>query len=600
MIWLKYRKFFVNNKYLSISFLGNFPSDRTNWDGYSFSVHMRKNYGYNLWGNILSQQMGLDEMKRRVTLCVGMVLLALLGFGCSVIPAAPVIPTPTAGLFVDPVFLEYYNYLGGIEMLGPAISPKFIEGSKVVQYVAAGEMIFEASAPAARRFRMAPLGVVMGIKEPAVEQSGSPELLYVNGHIIYPDFRPLYEKLGAHTVGKPLTEVRHNLIRRRYEQYFENLGFYRLEGSSDVHLLAYGVMACKDACQETGLTQENAVDVSSTVDPTFQSYVNKQGTDFTGFVLSNAYGSTDGKWEQILENVVLIADDRVSAESVSLRPLTEKLNILAESPKPPSNDPSMHFYAIQDNTGYDIPLYFWDYIEKHGGITTFGPPISHYSLLKDQIYHQCFRNVCLAYDLSVTEGARIRPEPLGYAYRVLYFNQPSSTPQPTPLDTPVAVVVTAEPTMYVPLTPENAGIDTTQVAPQVVQEASPQPSPESAGQAPAATAPQAETPGMRELEMQVWERYAVIESKQGQEIGIWVLENNRPIENALPELTVKMPDGNYQTFQMPATGANGQSSYMLPMMGAPNGTIVPYKACVAATDALKMCVMRFFVIWSNP
>ena len=144
----------------------------------------------------------------------------------------------------------------------------------------------------------------------------------------------------------------------------------------------------------------------------------------TGFALTEAFASPDGKWEQILENVVLVADSRINPQSVTLRPLSEKVHIRVEEPRSPRGDPEMYFYPVQDNKGYEIPLYFWDYIQKHGGVQVIGLPVTHYALLLGQVYHQCFTNLCLTYDQSAIDQARVRPEPLGYAYRVLYYEEP--------------------------------------------------------------------------------------------------------------------------------------------------------------------------------
>ena len=89
---------------------------------------------------------------------------------------------------------------------------------------------------------------------------------------------------------------------------FENLGFYRLEGTPDVHLLAYGAWACVGKCSPSRPTGNSAIDIQSYIDPAFQNFVEKVGADFTGFALADAVQNNAGQWEQILENVVLIAD----------------------------------------------------------------------------------------------------------------------------------------------------------------------------------------------------------------------------------------------------------------------------------------------------
>jgi hypothetical protein len=65
-------------------------------------------------------------------------------------------------------------------------------------------------------------------------------------------------------------------------------------------------------------------------------------------------------------------------------------------------------------------------------------------------------------------------------------------------------------------------------------------------------------------------------------------------------VTVKMPDGSEQIFPMPLTNARGQASLLLPAIEAPNGTIVPYKACILGTADTRFCIADFFVIWNTP
>ncbi len=149
----------------------------------------------------------------------------------------------------------------------------------------------------------------------------------------------------------------------------------------------------------------NSIDILSYIDPVFQSFVTQYGADMTGFALTEAFASPDGKWEQILENVVLVADSRIDPQSVTLRPLSEKVHIMVEEPRSQGGDPEMYFYPVQENKGYEIPLYFWDYIQKHGGVPVTGVPVTHYSLLAGQVYHQCFTNLCLTYD-SVGQSSR--------------------------------------------------------------------------------------------------------------------------------------------------------------------------------------------------
>jgi hypothetical protein len=491
----------------------------------------------------------------KFSLTFGMLFIVAIISACSDTPSSKVNGL-VSNYQVDPIFREYYNYLGGMGLLGPAISPARTEGSATTQFLETGKLVFDLSAPVSSRFRLEPLGLEMDVTEPPVQQPKNADIHYVAGHSIPPEFYLLYERIGAGTVGKPLTEPRFNMIRRRYEQYFENLGFYRIEGTSDVHLLAYGIWVCGQKCMPEPTSGEATIDIRSYIDPAFQEFVKKYGADFTGFALTSAYQTSDGKWMQILENVVLEADSRLDPKEIMIQPLSQKVNVITEEPQPRQGGSGMYFYPLQDGSGYEIPFYFWDYIDSHGGFSIFGPPITHYSPLMKEIYHQCFKNLCLSYNPSAIEGARVRPEPLGYAYKVLYY-------QPSTQEPPVSTV---------------KSMPTFTAVPEV----------------------ELSQDSMREISLRVWQRYLVMEQKQGQEIEIWVEENNQPVADKVVELTVKIPDQMEQVFQMPPTNASGQTSFLLPEIKALNGTIVPFKACYVAAQDLKVCVADIFVIWNNP
>jgi len=501
------------------------------------------------------------------TITIALLSLSLLVAACQNEPAS-VQTVQAPGTFeVDPVFREYYQYLGGEDRLGPAISPARTEGFATTQYVKAGKLIFDSSALSSSKFRLASLGLEMDVLEPPVPAPQNPQIAYIDGHTLLPEFQRLFEQLGPDTVGKPLTEPRFNLIRNRYEQYFENLGFYRLEGSPNVYLLAYGERHCDEKCSVQGLPSSSTIDIQKTIDPAFADFTSKYGADFTGFALTNAYAADDGKWEQILENVVLAADARQNPQQVDLRPLSEKLSIMTEEPLPRSGAPDRYFYAVHDDKGFEIPLHFWEYIEDHGGIQLFGPPITHYSSLKDNIYHQCFVNLCLMLDSTTPGLTYIRPEPLGYAYRELYYQpaEQQSTP-PTPALSPTETITSSGGVPAITAVPETS----------------------------------ASTGGVREISLRLWQRYLVIDQQQGQEIDIWVQENGQPLANQVVELTVLTPDGKAQVFQMPPTDSRGQTRLLLPEIEALNGTIVPFKACYSAATDLKVCVADLFVIWDIP
>jgi hypothetical protein len=279
----------------------------------------------------------------------------------------------------------------------------------------------------------------------------------------------------------------------------------------------------------------------------------------------------------------------------------------------------MYFFPVQGaDLGYEIPVYFWDYIGLHGGTAVFGPPITHYTLLSGVIFHQCFRNLCLMYDQGANEQARIRPEPFGYAYKMLY-GQSELAPSPTapvmlptlaaaqPTGLPPAQVIPLQPTAAPAAAPAasptfDLGLPTAAVGgvPGAPTQAPPTQMPFLPFESPTTAAPSPAAGPMREITMQVWGRYNVVSSQQTQEISVWITENDLPSPSAAVTLTVRFPDGSEQTFAMPLTGANGQASLMLPPISGPDSTLVPYRACYQTSSDTRMCIADFFMIWNNP
>lgn len=455
-------------------------------------------------------------------------------------------PVATPGLVdwndVDPVFREYYRYLGGVDVLGPAISSASLEGTTLVQYVEAGALVFDAQAPPRERFRLAPLAENMGLVEPPIAPPSQPDPYYVEGHRIHPSFAPMYEQLGGlNVVGRPTTEMKHNPDRERYEQYFANLGFYCLEGSGNVHLLAYGDWACDKGCRNDHASENAIIDLYWQTDPTFVSFLNQLGSDFAGFPITEAYIGRDGRWEQVFENIILAADAPNDPGSVALRPLSKELGIPSDSPRPYSHSSDVFFYALEGNLGYEIPIVFWTHITQHGGLEIVGAPITHKSLYKNATVRQCFANLCLVYDPTVSENARVRPEPLGYSYRQLHFSAPDT----------------------------NTAQQTTQPA------------------------------GDGLIALRVWERFPVIASTQRQEIGIRVIRNNRPLAGISPILFVTLLDGSQRSMQLPATDQTGQTRGWIPAIPGLNGSLIVYQVCLPGVEYADLCVGDHYVIWNH-
>ncbi|MBN1536222.1 MAG: hypothetical protein JW908_05780 [Anaerolineales bacterium] len=479
------------------------------------------------------------------------ILLIFLSSGCS---SSDNNDDLAQSLTIDPVFQEYYNSLGGKQVLGEVISPAFVIQDIKYQYTVGALFENDLLSEGGNRVKLSSIGKDLNIDE---------RIEFVEGQIsgpflrdfIYPEFLQVYQYLGGiQVVGKPLTGLHYNPEFQRYEQYFENLGFYRLEKDTPgtVYLLAYGAWKCGKKCP-TRQKMEATVLVQNNVDPIFVSAVQHFGYGFTGFALSEGYQADDGAYEQIFENVLLRVDRNQSGQ-ITLAPLTQKLGIASEPFEPPAEDAAYKFIPVNGQSGYNVPLEFLAYMDIHGGLDGVGNPIGKLGLTKNGLYQQCFVNMCLEMDKNITGIYRVRPAPLGYSYL-----------KKLGMDLDVTDV---QPTSELPKI----------TTPPVIQE----------------------NAITQEISLQVWENNPFVTSEQKQVIGVMVYGNNQPLANMTPELVITLPDGNQKEYFMPATDENGKSQIQLEPTGASNGTLIPYQVCVSKTIQDKFCVQDNFLIWNNP
>jgi hypothetical protein len=487
------------------------------------------------------------QVRATKTILVISSLLLLLLSACSangnkLTPAA----TPEGALPVDPLFREFYDMLGGARTIGPAISPVFTLNNRKFQYTQNALLEYDTDGAPSERFRLANLGLDMGIAEPVVAKPTQPGLTYTDGHVIFINFISIYNKLGgSRYVGKPLTEVHFNPEKQRFEQYFENVGFYWFESDPPdaVYLLAYGAWKCDTHCRysaQMNATIDLPAKSRNPYDDLFVEEVTRLGSDFTGFALTEAFKAPDGKIEKIFENVVLTADPN-NGNQVTLRQLPENVGVLVQPAASTSGTHGMVFYPVKGEKGYDIPQAFLDFIMAHGGIETSGPPISQLSLTSQQVFRQCFTNICLDYHLSSTlpEALRIRPAPLGFTYRDLNYKQKNSND---------AIKISLE----------------------------------------------------QAITLQIWEKFQLITSSQAQEIGASIFKGDKPQTGIEPILVVTYPDGSQAAYYFPPTGADGKTTKSLDPIEAQNGTLVPYQVCLSTASKELFCVKESFVVWGNP
>lgn len=463
---------------------------------------------------------------------------------------------------VDALYREFYDQLGGEETLGEPISPLFTYGRISYQYTVAALMAHDPDAPEAERFYLAALGLDTGLLQPAVPNPNDPALRYLNGHIIHPEFEPLYQAIGGRRIaGNPLSEARYNPERGRIEQHFENVGIFRRldDPPGEARLLAYGLWKCDASCRRpTGIRSDMRLGVVIAVDPAFASSVERLGAHFTGLPVSEAYTNAHGNLEQVFENLVLARGSGKKGR-IFARPLLEMLAIASAPPGAPGGVAGMTFIAVHDGLGFDVPQRFLDYLAQHGGLDISGLPIAPLEQTDENTLRQCFTNLCLEEHLDEAGPLRIRPEARGFAYWLqsgAQGGQPETPPAPQP---------TSEPER--------------QPAPETAPQAEPEPA------------------GYGVIVMQVWEQRPILAPDQQQEIGVIVLENNRPVRNLEPELVVILPGGEERRYYMFPTGQNGQSALRIDPIQAAAGEAIAYRVCVFYPLGETNCVEDTFLIW---
>lgn len=357
----------------------------------------------------------MDTLKNAaLTILWGLFAIGLLG--CTGADVANTL----ARIEIDSRFIEFYNLMGGERTLGKALGPAFQSDGKVLQYTENALMVFDENKPMGDRFNFEPLGISFQISDPPLPApEKQPDIPNSNAHIVPGEFAPLFDQLGGvRFVGYPLTGVRWNPEKSRYEQFFEKMGFYQREGETQVHLLPYGLIACRGKQAEPGCsatTSDAIIDTQYLPQP-FLPIVKRLGQDFTGAPLSEPQLASDGMLEQVYENVVLAVEPR-NLRTIGLRPLPLLTGYQRGPLAPPSSDPRMVFIPLDPtgSLGHNVPRPFIEYIAAHGGQELAGPPIGEL-FEENGIRRQCFENYCLDYDPAAPDRAQIRPTPLGRIY----------------------------------------------------------------------------------------------------------------------------------------------------------------------------------------
>lgn len=442
---------------------------------------------------------------------------------------------------VDKLFKEIYQTLGGIEVLGPAISSVQEHGSLKCQYTEAALFCFDPNATGPDRVRLANLGSqLVARKDPPIDGLLSDaNTRVVDGIVIHEEFVPLYDRMyGARYVGRPLTRMRINNDLQQVEQFFENVGFYRKLNDPTVHLITYGAFFCGQACsynldQYWGIVKSNLIE-----QPFAQSIARLGGSSIFGEPLLQPRKTEDGFTEQVYTNGIFYGlpnDPGV----VQMRPLADQLGYFRTNPVPKKSHEKLVFNEIKPGLGYNVLLEFDHFIAHHGGRDLSGEPISEVIKVDGQnLYRQCFTNYCLIYDPAASSSLRVRMMALGQEYNNRYPPAPGLRPQD--IFTPERILISTS------ADKPNLGIGQEQVIRIVTQ----------------------------------WR------------------DNQQPLDRVEGKVVVNYPNNVVAQFSFPPTDSDGRSKVVIPARsGLKHGDRVTYQVCLNLPSERFICDMQSYLIW---
>jgi hypothetical protein len=464
---------------------------------------------------------------------------------------------------VDPLFREFYEHLGGEEVLGAAITTLFYENGVKLQYLETTLMVFDPTANPTERYYLGPLGEALGYHQDAPgDVFPKPNDTLIDGYVIHQPFVDVYLRLGgAQFVGRPLTGPIMNQDRNRIEQHFENIGFYQALGdeSGPVYLLNYGVASCDFTCRDKNNLQDAAPEMDKLQKP-FNNAMQQLGPAFTGAIIEGPYYNDDGLVEVVYENIVLYME----YDHTFARPIVTQLGYQIQPLTTRFDNPYIVFIPIEDSLGHNVPLFFYDYLTQHGGMDIAGIPISEFTEIKANVFQQCFTNLCLEYHGDAAEGNQIIVTPLGWRYK-------------TDIQPSIAVQIEA-PAPQNPAPIQESAVDTVEVEVE----------------------PQQAAPIAMNIQFQAWEEESLISSQEFQVIAVTAFNNNQPLAGATFILTVYLPDGSERTYRFMPTDLNGHAEVTLQPILAKNGSLVEYQVCMETPTNNVPCASENFLIWGNP
>ncbi len=448
---------------------------------------------------------------------------------------------------LDPIYRNLYSSMGGERMLGGVISVPFMIGEKKAQFVEKALLIFDPKGDAANTIQLESIGNQLGITEKPVDppKNLTEGWLYINGHVIPKEFADVFLKIGGiEMVGNPITEVHFNQDFRRYEQYFEKVGLYRLKSDpiEAVYTLGYGEWLCGELCIQ-GNDQNDEVDIILTQEKLFQDFILKVGSEFSGYVIEE--NLVDGYYESLLKNM-LIKVEPGNPDQVKILPLSEIVGVQPDTPYKQMDLPNMVFVPVDDQRrGFHVPKIIYEYIQSHGGLEVSGKPINKMGPY-GTIYRQCFTNMCILIDPnSVYE--QVFPEALGFTHQRVFHRQEISVKET------IDSVKSADNSYLI----------------------------------------------LPDGEIRVREKFPSLPLDQVQVIHIEKRVKDGQTFQEMDGRLILQPPGQVEIIKKFTLPSEGHIELTLPAIVVENATLIPYKVCVFSKGK-ELCLESEFVIWNSP
>jgi hypothetical protein len=440
---------------------------------------------------------------------------------------------------------DFWKTHGGLATFGPPIDIPRSEGSILLQTFLNAELFVDRSTSGRASVELAALGRHLGLSEPAASPLATEGSRYFSatGHMLYAGFAQTFAELGGEVVvGAPISEVKFR--DGRILQYFENLGLWRQENDppSEVHLLALGLASRPERSAFMVGNVTYVLPPEIMLRP-FSDFLDRFGGEsLFGPPLTEPFFTQDGAIEQIYERVAVYSSV-TEASTVQLRPLGESLGP-AEAPVPQVDDPDGLYFT---ETGHNVRWAFAEFYRNYHGEQLLGLPLEESHIEGSQLV-QRFQNAVLIYQYDFPSHLAVQLAPLGTAY----------------MQSMAAGVI--------PPTSAHPGITPT---------------------------PDTET-DLPIVLVSTWPEQPM--SPVGSPQWIWIevrLPDGSPWIGVEPLLVVHGPRSDFYPI-VPATGAEGRTSFVLVLDDLRPGEIVNYDVIVSGEMGIGHAQGQFAATWSAP